>query len=305
MRTRCGFTLIELLIVIAIIGILIALLLPAVNSTREAARRTQCRNNVKQIALAMHGHHESHGVFPAGARSRHYGTWVVDLFPYIEQDAMFDQYVLTSRYQYSPNVEVLSNRVAVYTCPSDTPISSWTFCDIPNYNYAVNLGNTSNFREPTWNGVTFSTGPFHSSNNGGTSDPNTPVYGFAHLRDGSSQTLMIGEIRQGQNDDDLRGLTTWGPGCGFTAHNAPNSPTPDYLDNGWCPAASQTIAQWPCQPATSANPVNATARSRHTGGVNTAFCDGSVHFISNDIDITTWRNLSTMRGGEVVDTTSL
>jgi hypothetical protein len=111
---------------------------------------------------------------------------------------------------------------------------------------------------------------------------------------------MLLELRQGRNDDDLRGLTTWGPGAGCTAHNGPNSSVPDYLDGGWCPTASQTLAGWPCQPATSANPVNCSARSYHPGGVLTARCDGSVHFVSDAIALDAWRTMSTIAGGEVI-----
>jgi prepilin-type N-terminal cleavage/methylation domain-containing protein len=296
-RSKGGFTLVELLVVIAIIGILIALLLPAVQAAREAARRMQCSNNLKQVGLAMHNYHSTHGSLPYAANGRHWSTWVRAVLPYIEQQPMYDLYDESIKYNVSPNIELIQTRIAAYTCPSDTPAATW-FKGAPNYNYVVNLGNTATWRASPLNGVTFSAAPFYNRN-----DPpmdGIPAYRFANMRDGSSNTLMLSELLQGQNSNDLRGLTWFGPASGFTTHNPPNSSTPDYLDNGWCPAESQTIPDWPCQPATSANPVNFNARSRHTGGVSAVLCDGSVHFISDSIDLATWRNLSTMSDGAVL-----
>ena len=296
-QSRHGFTLVELLVVIAIIGILVSLLLPAVQSAREAARRMQCSNNLKQIGLAMHNYHTAHDAFPYACNGRHWSTWIRALLPYIEQQNMYDQYDETIKYNVSPNIELIQTRIETYTCPSDSPSVTW-FKGAPNYNYVVNLGNTSTWRDTPLNGVDFKAGPFFNQN-----DP--PASGItatniSEIRDGTTNTLMVSEVRQGRNDGDLRGLTWWGPASGFSAHNGPNTAVPDYLDGGWCPTESHTLDGWACQPATSANPVTFNARSWHPGGVLAVLCDGSVHFFSDSISLDTWRALSTMAGGEVV-----
>jgi prepilin-type N-terminal cleavage/methylation domain-containing protein len=298
-KSHRGFTLVELLVVIAIIGILVALLLPAVQSAREAARRMQCGNNFKQIALAMHSYHTAQRSLPVGAASRHYGTWFLAVLPYVEQTSLADKYVSTATYNGATNTPTLAFRVPALSCPSDSPTSSYK--GMANYNIGVNLGNTSNFRTTPLNGVTFKTGPFYSNDNGGNpADPNSPAYRLDDIRDGTTNTLLLLELRQGRNADDLRGLIVWGPSAGCTAHNGPNSSVPDYLDGGWCPTASQTLAGWPCQAATTANPVSCSARSYHPGGVLTARADGSVHFVSDAIVLDTWRAMSTIAGGEVI-----
>src|SRR5579883_2997308 len=154
-RTCPGFTLIELLVVIAIIAVLIALLLPAVQSAREAARRAQCTNNLKQIGLAMHNYDSTMGSFPPAFKESAYGTWNVFILPFIEGTPSFNAWNFNgisgaglTAFQYggngtpaAVNTTVSLGRIQAYTCPSDTPTLS--LYNIPSYNYAVNLGNTN------------------------------------------------------------------------------------------------------------------------------------------------------------------
>jgi prepilin-type processing-associated H-X9-DG protein len=297
--------LVELLVVIAIIGILIALLLPAVQAAREAARRMGCSNNLRQIAVAMHNYHAAKNSLPYGARGRYAGTWYGAILAYIEQADAARKYNTTKIYYDPENLVLIAPRLPVFTCPSDTP-ASWLVNgqNLPKYNYAANLGNTSNYRKDLWDNVKFVTGPFYLEPVD-FGAPNSPIYGFRDISDGTSHTLMIAEIRQGQHDEDLRGLTWWGPAAGFTAHYAPNTTFPDYMDSGWgakCAAPNDT-PQWPCaeQAGTASNtPMNYSSRSRHPGGVNAALCDGSVRFVVNDVDLTVWQAASTINGGEAI-----
>ncbi len=157
-RLRRGFTLVELLVVIAIIGILVGLLLPAVQQAREAARRMQCSNNLKQLGLAMHNYESTYKKFPGGVGPWGccWGTWQVRILPYIEQNAAYAIYQNLGgadpqpRYSHANNRPVVSMRIPILTCPSDTPNAplgaSATLAAITNHNYAVNYGNTSFFQ---------------------------------------------------------------------------------------------------------------------------------------------------------------
>lgn len=300
-----GFTLVELLVVITIIGILIALLLPAVQAAREAARRMQCQNNLKQVSLAMHQYHEALGSLPVGAYSTAWGTWLVATLPYIEQQALHSLYGSVGMYDdatryFVADLPVVTQRVAAFQCASDTPRVGYS--DITKHNYAVNYGTTgfvggatTGDALPSLNTVQYNGAPFSMA--GGPSLA-AKAYTFAQIPDGLSNTLMLSEVVQGI-EYDLRGYAWWGPAAGFSSYLAPNSSQPDILQ-----CAEYCVndgANPPCYgPHSDIQPMMMAARSRHPGGVGTALCDGSVRFVSDNIPIDIWRALSTTKGGEVV-----
>ena len=315
LKAKQAFTLIELLVVIAIIGILVALLLPAVQSARESARRVECVNNLKQVSLAVHNYSDTHGSFPVGAYGCCWGTWIEATLPFIEETALADRYDdngkydnPNSSYRYSGNRNrpVTTNKVSQLTCPSDeaNATSLPGFADITSHNYAVNYGNTGYIAgyltqpdvRATYGSVKFGGAPFKLM--GG---PNLKPYSarFADITDGTSNTLMYSEVRQGHGND-LRGFSWWGYASGFHTYLAPNTSQPDVMQSaGYC--VNDGINP-PCIGGHSASqPMTNAARSRHPNGVQASNCDGSVRFVSDDIAIDTWRELSTSASGIVVD----
>jgi prepilin-type N-terminal cleavage/methylation domain-containing protein/prepilin-type processing-associated H-X9-DG protein len=331
-ETPRGFTLIELLVVIAIIAVLIALLLPAVQSAREAARRAQCVNNLKQICIAMHNYQSANGKLPPGIKQSSYGTWIVFILPYLEGNPLYNAWNFNGRANYGltdfqykgpVNSTVTLSRVNTYSCPSDIPsttsvnnsyINVPPGMAIPLYNYAVNFGNVD-FVQATHNGIPFMGAPFSDmfpqSDGGQTLGGFYGVFDFRDITDGTSNTMFAAEIIQGQSSaastasGDIRGLTIWSVGAAFEAGLPPNSGLPGdvYYQAGLCQYPG--LNNPPCTfPQTSALFLQNGARSRHPGGVNVVFGDGSVKFIKNSINLATWRALSSTQGGEVVSADS-
>lgn len=308
-RRQAGFTLVELLVVIAIIGILIALLLPAVQAAREAARRSQCNNNLKQLALALHNRHDARKSFPVGNvwnnGAVYYDAprsgWNYSLFPYIEQGALYDMLPDTAANQlwtpwYSteattangPTRTVITN----WLCPSDADgallnSQAWGVFSLGNYHAffrGMNLGGA----------LPAATGPKAAFGiNFGAK--------FNDFLDGTSNTLVLSEyLRSRGGTIDQRGMP-WGdqPGYGqLYTQLSPNSSSPDLIYTGWCD--NQPKANLPCINGDSGPNNTATARSLHPGGVNAALGDGSVRFIQNHIAISIWRSLATINGGEAL-----
>jgi prepilin-type processing-associated H-X9-DG protein len=296
-----------------------------------------CSNNLKQLGLAMHNYHDRYGKLPPGVGPYGccWGTWQAYILPYIEQENMLKLWVNlggndTTGPGYfgglSPNnTNITSKRLKILTCPSDTPNALvLTTAQLTLHNYAVNYGNTSFFQAPL-NGVAFGGAPFSCYPpqwlspspamlaEYGQNQPDhdrlgkygplagQPPVALGQSTDGTSSTLMAAEVIQGQAHD-VRGLTWWGGASGFTTWNPPNANAPDVVTGGFCNvAATYNI---PCTTiATNALPRMMAARSRHSGGLNAAYCDCHVAFITNNIDINVWRALSTSRGGEVVSNT--
>jgi prepilin-type N-terminal cleavage/methylation domain-containing protein/prepilin-type processing-associated H-X9-DG protein len=340
---RRGFTLIELLVVIAIIAVLIALLLPAVQQAREAARRTQCKNNLKQLALALHNYHDTYNKFPAmGIRYFNSGgiyySWVISILPNIEQGPLYQgiQTQATSGGLPAPwdtgnttfNNQYWKKDLGALICPSDTPPSNRS--ESPALlNYKVSVGD--DYRQNQWRpdeSARWNRGMFQCER----------FITFADVRDGASNTLMLGEMVGGGAADDILGgvavhMQTWAPADCLARVN----PTTKRLI---APVrADQRVVggrAWDGRPyyvgfATLTRPNGPSchwgdvdgnehmgpASSHHAGGAQVAMGDGSVRFVSESIDVGSqstqdvdslsgpspwgvWGRLGSMAGGDVV-----
>ena len=325
---RKAFTLVELLVVIAIIGILVALLLPAVQAAREAARRMQCQNNLKQLGIAVANYEDTYKAFPPGAWQCCYGTWLLALLPYVEQNSLFQNYVRPAgmegnanasgtgvadgggdiRYGSRQNRPVTCTQLAVYTCPSDSITArSNIYNGVTFHNYVANFGNTTEVRS-TFGGIAFAGAPFiyfHKGIDTGSfswvapmpsSERGRTKVRYSDIVDGLSNTLAFSETLQGR-DGQLSGFAWWNGGCHFETFFPPNTATPDVMQNAsYCRPANPMNP--PCVGHTASNPVRVSARSRHPGGVHVTMCDGSCRFVSNHIDLSIWRALGSAAGRE-------
>ncbi len=292
-RERIGFTLVELLVVIAIIGILVALLLPAVQSAREAARRMQCSNNLKQIGLALHGYATAQkGYFPVGSPGDAKHGVFTALLPHLEQQSLYDQLDLKGTtvdtfaepHRYTP--------LSVYFCPSCPYDKVYRNMSNDHMNGALSTyqgnGGVLLGGEPT--GSPWSNGFV----------PDNGVFGWETLRsiddirDGTTSTFCMGEFVQ---RDFITGQFVAPPGN----------------TRGWIMGATQSSrGLYSCK--VFEQPPNARVDrvhdgvhfnhlpmgSFHDGGLMFMLCDGSVHFVSDTIELDVYRNMATIAGGEVV-----
>jgi len=309
-RSRHAFTLVELLVVIAIIGILVAMLLPAVQAAREAARRMQCGNNVKQWALATHSHCDTnHGWLPAIQcnttsrtleNGRHYYriSWPVELWPYIEQEILYDQYDFNKHFYQGKNIETLRTHVPAYSCPSDvtgadqghaTPY--WRVLG----NYVANVGNTHLYQN-AYDQDIFTGAPFGVHH----------TYRFSEITDGTSNTACFSEIiiaSPGTSDDDRGDILDNDGSPGFMSILTPNSSSPDECI--FCTPSSlangSDYNRIPCVPVSSVAEIQIAARSNHPGGVNVGMCDGSVRFVPDVISQVVWEAMLSTHGGEIYE----
>jgi prepilin-type N-terminal cleavage/methylation domain-containing protein/prepilin-type processing-associated H-X9-DG protein len=331
MKERRAFTLIELLVVIAIIGILIALLLPAVQKVREAGNRINCSNNLRQMAVAMHHYESGRGHFPPafkgdGTPIAYFASWSVlaELNPYLEQTAIYNRMDLTLQTFEStipfnitiPNQYAVQQTVKLFLCPSDKmrPVTMGNAYGVPVLgptNYAVCNGSGTNGGSP-WE----ADGAFIARR----------TMRLADIVDGTSNTAMLSESILGEgtesasgpapgplstvysylggqplsegacasatlwNVERLRGFM-WASGeircASYNHYFPPNAPQADCVTFDVRPGPTRyTALGW------------RAARSRHSGGVNLALCDGSVRFVVNSIDLPVWRGLATRAGNE-------
>jgi len=321
-RSTCrrGFTLVELLVVITIIGILIALLLPAVQAARESARRVQCKNNLKQLSLALLNYESTWGVFPPGeVHGPHWnhchwdgqiGIWCNLILPQLDQQAAHDMldFNITPQYASDNNVEVSRMQFPFMHCPSDGyfgltttwPNASGTGerneknrCRIWHY-YAV-AGSVEVSTKIHADGKT--AGNYHCKANNGIFF-NDSATKMARIRDGATNTAMLGE--------------TWGRR--FPDHVAPN-PVPQACKLSHSPYSGQEYSRGMALHMLLYLDVTPnfrpggeqcvyeiwSANSFHPGGVNLAFADGSIHFIDNAINIEIFQAMATIAGKEPID----
>ncbi len=308
-----GFTLVELLVVIAIIGILIALLLPAVQAAREAARRSQCTNNLKQIGLALHMHHDRDKYFPPGHYANPAGnvscangneaTWVTYILPFLEQSAAYDQIDWKAAFGCGANTVVTTLAFSTMNCPSDRKPEAATgpgsTAAYARSNYVANNG-IGPMKEWCMKSQTAAQRP-PNSREGGVFFINSDM-AIAELLDGTSNTAMVCEIRVSKAGD-FRGVMHY-PEAPLYHHNyTPNSLVPDGIRKAHCDVGNDP--RIPCIGAFTAcnnRSMTLTARSYHPGGVNLALGDGSVRFVAETLNIDVWKALCTPKSavGEVV-----
>lgn len=328
-KPRCGFTLVELLVVIAIIGILIALLLPAVQAAREAARRIQCSNHLKQIGLAMHNY-ESHNTAlpigllvspfvpnpPPGGVPGH--TALAVLLPFLEQANVTAIYHTEVRNVHPDNRPATGYQLAVYRCPSDSSsgriaVTAIFDTEFSRSNYVVCFGSNTMLHD--CNGMNLMASPIRTGIDLET-DGAFRLDGsrrWADFRDGTSQTVLASEVLAGQDDYkdksgadmawDARGLWAFHMmgASSYTHRNLPNTAVGD------CLMAGGTLncvdgPEMPCDNScgTKWDTFHAAARSRHPGGVNTVFADGHVAFIHETIRLDTWQCLGAINDRQVL-----
>ncbi|MEN6407389.1 MAG: DUF1559 domain-containing protein [Thermoguttaceae bacterium] len=326
--TPAAFTLVELLVVITIIGVLIALLLPAVQAARESARRMQCSNNLKQVGLAVHLYHEAWGQFPMGygpeGKRKKYNSggsgtgdtkcaWTQRILAYMDQVPLYDKMVWTMWKNYTAEqMPALATPLPSLQCPSDpTVLVMWNggsgvpaaaaVGGLSRISYAGNFGQG----DPEDEGGTGESAGQEAQTS--TTPPLTHIDGvfardwgieMSQIRDGSANTLMASELIPG-DAQNVRGLWYFAEGPVFMQVYTPNDPTPDLQRSGRCGINDRMPnSAAPCNTSLGGNALRVvnTARSMHPGGVNVTMCDGSTRFVSNNINLYTWRAMGTPHG---------
>jgi prepilin-type N-terminal cleavage/methylation domain-containing protein/prepilin-type processing-associated H-X9-DG protein len=304
---RSAFTLVELMVVIAIIAVMIGLAIPAIHKVREAANRTVCKNNMRQVGLGLLNFEATEGRLPLGVKidDIHSGgpgiTWVVSLLPYLEKEDVYRKIdfrapvaagdIWTHTANSMAADAVTANIIPTLRCPSDGvggPISQFAAGTWSRSNYLAFFGDDSI---------------------GG--DGNHAAFGvnygarMSDIADGTTNTMLVGEyltgVPQSQSTEDPRGVF-WLDRAGSSniyTRFTPNTPISDIFREGECYSAAKL--NLPCGSAKQEALNSASSRSRHAGGVNVIMADGSVRFVGNDVSQAAWSAMVTTAGGEPPD----
>ena len=320
MRRR-AFTLIELLVVIAIIGVLVALLLPAVQQAREAARRSQCKNNMKQMGLAMHNYHDAYNRFPIGAGfgAQIGQNWRASILPFLDQAPLYNQLNFTGGSWTSPyagsNIVLRGTKVVVYNCPSSTAPTiglpgtepgGWSTDPIGSPQLVDYVGIGGAYPDPAGRTNVHSTSNYGGYYGSAGALSVMQSNGIHTLSDGASNVLLVGENSSmttvGGTQVDIRSnyYGGWsGMCCGPTTN--PWSGSPDTWSTGVTTVRySPNIQSTSLDGATNTWTANLPLRSSHTGGVHVLLGDGAVRFITDNINMNTLRALATRDDGVAV-----
>ncbi|MFO0192126.1 MAG: DUF1559 domain-containing protein [Planctomycetia bacterium] len=322
---RRAFTVAELVVVIAIIGLLIALVPPAVQAARESSRRAACAHHLQKIGVGLAAHEQAKQTLPMGVywnsppggkpdMTNARVTWLVYLLPFVESAALFDSLVLVPpaglggeswTMCYPPNGPTLATVIPWYRCPADADPKPFARGAVPgsrsNYVGCFSPDGTMVERAAWGSRYAFDPGPmnnpsptdFRAAFNWNVARP------LDHVRDGAAHTIAAAEVIA--VDDDHRGNWWLEWGAQYSHSRPPNSTLPDEVAE-WslqCQGCN-SIPEAPCvgRPDYQWSNCNFAARSRHAGGVNGVMLDGAVRFFGDGIDLRVWRAIASIDGGE-------
>lgn len=312
-QRRCGFTLLELLVVIAIVGVLIGMLIPAVMKVREAGNRISCSSNLKQIALAVHGYHDTQGFFPVNTLltdrtdDNWYAanwSWFARILPYIEMGTLYYQGGIPSK-TLDESATVVATQVKLFLCASDSvssqapradaanlsgrPVGQTNYKGVSGANWGVwsrtewrnDRGGTPIKCDPRWVNKSTMDSSYNGLNDGDGIFFRTDwrhKRRFATVLDGTSNTFMIGEDVPEKNIHCAWPYANAAVGTCAIGPSARKMDGTEFSPRDWANVYS--------------------FRSRHSGGLNFAYADGSVHFIDDSVSLTVYRAMATIQGRE-------